>query len=406
MELTFSDISEFERHFSKYYPLDVCDCGGNREIELTTAIVKIDTHKIIIAECPVLTCQKCGMELIGHRVPLYIYKAYSDFADHPGNDICHIRLKGEGRFEYAEKADFAYDSRDLNIPGCDVDLDPCHKDGYSLPVFFDRKVLNNFFLDPDYELDFFSESYGEIAKLGTDGWDYDWRIPFGVNVNDKVILFLGDLDQVEDERAILWLKSYNIPSDHILVSTELYQAQMKSIFSHPIIEERIVMLMDGFYKKIQSRYSISLYHLEEEVETQKGKIKKPISYTEREISANIVALDGILNEGISQDGLRDLCRKLNVTKKNLNDLKTRKLLQAIIETKEGASAGAIISPLFHLNDLRVCFSHLLPSTDVQQYKNNIVAAYGLTSFSDYRKLYDSLIAELYKLYQYLYITDF
>lgn len=61
---------------------------------------------------------------------------------------------------------------------------------------------------------------------------------FGINKNNKVILFLGDLDQIEpDDPAIYWLKSYNEKSDHCIVDTELFRGQMNCIFSDPIIEK-------------------------------------------------------------------------------------------------------------------------------------------------------------------------
>lgn len=406
MEFYFENANEFIREFDRYYPLEKCECGGVREMELSTATVIIGEKTIEICDCPILVCQKCGKELIGHRVPLFIYKVCEEFKDHPGDTRCQLTLKGEGRFSYAEKADYLYDSRDLNIPGCDVDLDPTHEEGFSLPVYFDRKVLNSFLTDDEYELDFFSESYGDIAKLGTDGWAYEWKIPFGINANDRVVIFLGDLDQIDDERSVHFLKAYNVPSDHLLVGTELYQAQMNCIFSEPIIEQRVIRLRNGFYSNILKQFGIDLRHLEQEVVDKVRLVKKPVSYSEREVSGNIVALDGILNEGISQDGLRDLCTALGETS-DIKQLRTRKLLQKVISTKEGEDrAKDIIAPLFHLNDLRVCFSHLLPDEDIQNYKDGIVEAFGLSDFSEYRKLYESLLEELYTLYKYLYVTDF
>lgn len=193
---------------------------------------------------------------------MFIYKVCEEFEGHPGDNHCQLKLKGEGRYNYAEKADFLYDSRDLNIPGCDVDLDPTHDEGFSLPVYFDCKVLNIFLADDEYELDFFSESYGDIAKFGTDGWAYEWKIPFGINHNDRVVIFLGDLDQIDDERSIHFLKAYNVHSDHYLVDTELYQAQMNCIFSEPIKEQRILLLRNGFYNIILKQFGIDLQHLE------------------------------------------------------------------------------------------------------------------------------------------------
>lgn len=409
MDLHYESIEQFKENFSGYYPLDKCPkCCGNYEIQLSTATIWIEDKKIVVHDCPVQICQKCRNELIGHRVPRIIYRVYMEFEEHSGCTASEVTIKGDNRFDYAKAADFIYDSRDLNIPGCDIDEDPTHPEGFSLPVYFDRKVLNNFHTDDDYELDFFSESYGNIAKRGHDGWAYEWNISFGINKNDRVIIFLGDLDQIDQEdRAIMWLKSYNMPSDHVLVETELYQAQMNCRFSDPIKEERICLLRNGFYKKVNRQYGIDLWHLEEEVIGKRKQVKKPVGFREEEVSANIIALDGILNEGISQDGLKELCKALGKSDAEIKGLKTRKLLQKIIAVKEGdETAQKVVAPLFHLNDLRVCFAHLLPAQDIEQYKQRIIDAFGLNDFTEYKKLYCLLIDELYNLYKYLYVTDF
>lgn len=406
MDLSFSSIDVFIQKFDNYYPTEKCECGSVRELNLATASVIIGDKTIEILNCPILVCQNCGKEMIGHRVPLLIYRVYEEFGLHPNDIYCKLTLNGEDKFEYAKKADFLYDSRDLNIPGCDVDLDSSQKEGFSLPVYFDRKVLNCFLTDDEYELDFFSESYGDIAKLGVDGWAYEWKIPFGINAKNRVVIFLGDLDQIDDDRSIFFLKAYNIPSDHYLVDTEFYRAQMNCVFSEPIIEQRLIRLRNAFYNSILKSFGIDLHHLEQEVEEKVKLVKKPVSYSEKEVSTNIVLLDGILNEGISQDGLKNLCVVLGATD-NIDQLKTRKLLQKIVSIKAGEEqAKNIIAPLFYLNDLRVCFSHLLPDEEIQKYKDNIIKAFGLLKFSEYRKMYDSLLSELYKLYKYLYITDF
>lgn len=298
--------------------------------------------------------------------------------------------------------------RDMCIPGIGVDLDPTHPKGFSCPVFFKRNVLNNFFTDDDYELDFFSESYGVIAKKGTDGCQYEWKIVFGINKNNKVILFLGDLDQIEpDDPAIYWLKSYNEKSDHCIVDTELFRGQMNCIFSDPIIEKRIISLRNAFFKKMKEKYDVELFHLEEEVEKKGDDLQKLINYSKREVKENIITLDGVLNEGIDCEELRKLCMKIVApVPKNIKDLKTRKLLQTIIAEKSGEDAARkIVAPLFYLNDLRVCFAHLIPQKEIDEYEANIVSAFGLSDFTEYKKMYDTLIDELYSLYRYLNVTE-
>ena len=105
--------------------------------------------------------------------------------------------------------------------------------------------------------------------------------------------------------------------------------------------------------------------------------------------------------------LRKLCSQIvNPPPVNLKDLKTRKLLQNIIATKAGQNkAKDIIAPLFYLNDLRVCFAHLISQEEVDKYEANIVTAFGLSQFTEYKKLYDTLIDKLYSLYRYLNVTE-
>ena len=116
---------------------------------------------------------------------------------------------------------------------------------------------------------------------------------------------------------------------------------------------------------MEEKYGVKLFHLEEEVEAKGNSIEKPINYSKREIEENIIVLDGVLNEGIDCDELRKLCIQLvNPAPPNIKDLKTRKLLQAIISISAGdATAKEIIAPLFYLNDLRVCFAHLISHRD-------------------------------------------
>ena len=105
------------------------------------------------------------------------------------------------------------------------------------------------------------------------------------------------------------------------------------------------------------------------------------------------------------DGLRSLYKKLNGTLPN-NSTQTRKLLQGIIACVEDEEkAKKIIGPLYSLNDLRICFAHLLPQENIEQRKQNILSTFGLTDFQDYRRLYDTALERLYELYKYLNVME-
>lgn len=412
MVFNYSNIEDFENTYDNYETAEIlnetkCDCGSYYEMHLDTVEVTIGEYAVLLVDCPTMVCTKCGKQHLCPDIPQEIYTTYFRLTKN-GFKNCKLTMKSDIRYEFAKTANFIYDSRDMSIPGLGVDLDPTNPKGFSCPVYFDRKVLNNFFTDNDYELDFFSESYGSIAKKGTDGWQYEWKIVFGINKNDKVILFLGDLDQIDsDDRAIFWLKSYNVNSDHCIVDTELYRGQFNCIFSEPIIEHRIISLRNSFFSKIKKKYGIELFHLEEEVEANGRDLQKPINYSKNEIKQNIITLDGVLNEGIDCEALRTLCSQIVVPPPaNIKNLKTRKLLQNIISVSAGQDdARDIIAPLFYLNDLRVCFAHLISQETIDEYESNIVSAFNLSAFTDYRKLYDTLIDKLYYLYRYLNITE-
>lgn len=411
MYFKYKDLIEFEKTYnSPEVQQEIintnCTCGARREMNLETTTVDIDAYRIEIIDCPIMQCTNCEKKCLCPNIPQEIYKAYFEL-EKRNQRGCRITMKAERRFEWAKDADYKYDSRDLSIPGLDVDLDPTHPEGFSCPVFFDRKILGVFYNDNDYELDIFSESYGTIARKGTDGYQYEWKIPFGINKNDRIIIFLGDLDEIDkDDRAVLWLKSYNVLSDHCIVDTELYQAQLNCIFSEPIIEKRVISLRNLFYRRIKQIYEIDLFHLANECEASVERIRKPLNYTESELRENMILLDGLLNEGISGNGLRALYEKLYGTLPD-NLTQTRKLLQGIIAYSTGAEkAKEIMGPLYSLNDLRICFAHMLPQENIEQRKRNILNTFGLSDFQNYRLLYDTALERLYKLYEYLNVMDF
>ena len=46
MEFCFKNTEEFVREFDRYYPLEKCECGGIREMELSTATVIIGERQL------------------------------------------------------------------------------------------------------------------------------------------------------------------------------------------------------------------------------------------------------------------------------------------------------------------------------------------------------------------------
>ena len=110
MKYYFDDIEAFKEKFKEYYPLDRCECGGFQEMEVSSVDFAIGDKLIEIAGCPILKCGKCKKEIVGHRVVNAVYQTFFEFEKHPGINYCKTTMRSDNRFEYAQKADFIYDS--------------------------------------------------------------------------------------------------------------------------------------------------------------------------------------------------------------------------------------------------------------------------------------------------------
>jgi len=92
------------------------------------------------------------------------------------------------RFNYC-KVLFSYDARDYYyFPG----LYRASGNGYLTPVFFNKEVLLKYIYHPDCAVNIGSDTYGTIHTRD------QGSIAFGVNRSDRVIMWLGDIDQLSE----------------------------------------------------------------------------------------------------------------------------------------------------------------------------------------------------------------
>ena len=245
---------------------------------------------------------------------------------------------------------------------------------------------------PEYEVEIFSESYGYIAKKDSSGlYQYDWNIPFGFNTNGKLIMWLGDIDGMDDKTKRI-LKPFNIPSDHLLIDSEFYQAQMKCVFSEPIIEKRILINKEAFISNIRKKYSVDLSHLTDECQKHEKKVKRPVVFTETAVAEVINAYDKILIEGFNVSEMRKLYEVLyDSSERNAKytSWQSIKLIEAIL-------AKLSLS----VNNLDIT-DYLLSADKISDTKQHIVATLGVQSFNDQESIYNEEIKRLNTLFNYL-----
>lgn len=404
----FSSEEEFIASLNTFPCLDKCSCGGFNEISFDRVFISIGEYSLDFSVMPLLTCTKCGKKNLSEHAKFLAHNAYIQLRD-GGHSHGEFSPKPYfQRFKYAEKAEYKYDHWDyFSIPGLKFDEEHS-EEGFLTPVYFDKKVLVSFLALPEYEVDLFSESYGDFAKLCTDdsGYQYEWNIPFGINSNGKVVFWLGDLDDIEDETSINLLKAFNVPSDHQLTSSEFYQAQMCCRFSEPIAEKRIISNRNAFIKNVSKRYGVEISHLFEESAEHEEKIIRPILFSRQNVSDVINAFHKVLIEGIDIQGLKTLYEKLTPPEKRNRNYATWKSIKLIEGTLNGLSEAAgvsvdlasLMSPLYILNDFRILLDHLLAEKDQAETKNHIVDTLKVDSFDNQEAIYFEEIKRLEKLY--------
>lgn len=226
MDIRFSTYNDFLTEYQTY-KLDKCsNCEGVRELIDDDVTVVIENRTLHFPELLVLCCNKCGDKCLPEYSKQIIDGAYKSMIEQEQFVGEFVSKSYKKKFEYCKETDYKYDHKDYyNIPGLCYDEEHS-TEGFLTPVYFDRKALIYFISVPDFEVDIFSETYGHIGKKDPQGvYIYDWDVPFGFNSNGKLVFWLGDLNYMDTQSQAI-LKGFNVDSDHLIVDSEFFQAQM------------------------------------------------------------------------------------------------------------------------------------------------------------------------------------
>lgn len=409
MDIRFNTYNDFLTEYQTY-KLDKCSkCKGVRELIDDDVTVIIENRTLHFPELLILCCNKCGDKCLPEYSKQMIDGAYKSMIEQEQYVGEFVSKSYKKKFEYCQETDYKYDHKDYyNIPGFCYDEE--HSiEGFLTPVFFDRKALIYFISVPDFEVDIFSETYGHIGKKDSEGiYVYDWDVPFGFNSNGKLVFWLGDLNYMDTQSQAI-LKGFNVDSDHLIVDSEFFQAQMNCIFSTPIVEKQILMNKDSFVSNIKKKYSIDLAHLDEECSEHAKNIRRPLVFTEQSVSGVINAFDKVLVEGFNVGQLRALYEALY--SEDERDAQYGKwqsirlikeiLLKLCYGIENAIDVEKLISPLYILHDYRIYLDHLLSMEKQESTKAHIVATLDVQNFGEQEAIYTEEIDRLNKLFQYL-----
>ncbi len=397
-DLKFKTYEEYLAEYRCYHMHECSVCGAHREQSEGYINVFVEDKHLEFQEILVLQCLNCGKWVLPMHSKEMIDGAYKNSVKENRSHGLFYPRGYKKVFDYCTDVGLNYDHRDYyNIPGLSYDEE--HSlEGFLTPVYFTKKGLYHFLYDPEYKLHLFSETYGRLR------YKDEWDIPFGINRLGKLVFWLGDLSYMDD-LSLQILKPHNTDSDHQLIESEFYAAQMCCIWSEPNREMKICFQRKELYDQIMSKTELKLFHLEDEINEQMDSFQKPLIITEATLEPSINLLHKVLIEGVNIPELKKLYFQFTGETPG-KEWKSIKLFQGILgkSITDPGELRQLMSPMYLLNDLRQYYDHLLPNEKKEKIRDNIIESLQIESFDQIEEIYSLMLKRLGILYEYLEIA--
>ena len=368
-----------------------CECGGSKCI-VRGEYVRAENGVVLTFEnMPLLKCRECGAE----ELPSALEKYAIEVTD-------NARAEGYGSAKWTcsfdtpapehpvkAKIDFSLDWLDHYIlPGL---TRPWNDDGFLTPVFFDIKCLDKYSSDDAYRLEIVSETMGSI--YGADGF----MITFGLNRNDRAVMWLGDLTELSENEQY-YLRSFNIESDHNIAS-DFYDAQILAQFTEPSAEKRLLMAHNDLNDMAHDRLGMDVLRVDAEAFVNARQVHRPTSFTRSQLCKNIAALNKLLVEAVNPATVKTALKAKDPTT-DLAGLKGNKSLEALLACEYGAVAASdAIKGFFILYDWRITCEHALGDDSLAEMLCSCAERLGvelhdIDDKDSLREMYDALLTSL------------
>lgn len=397
----------------------VCEsCGCKLHLEHKDKIIKLTSGKRIgFINAPVLVCSGCSSRYIPYMTNTLISEI-REIEEESGSqeaseaieptvregnahegDSCQIsawydfdKIKNsifDKKF-IAEKVKFIYDKDDYYfIPGLIREW----KVGFLTPVFFNIEVLLKYIHHPNYGLDIGADTFGYVYK-GDEHY-----ITFGINENNKVIMWLGDIGNLPVEEQF-YLRSENIPSDHS-IGSEFYEAEIEVTWAKASAEKTLLKKRLEFNESVRENFGFSVAQLDTETLRIAKNIHKLLINTNDAFKDLMIPLNELFVEAINNKDIRKkLKEQYPELKDELKDKKGIKLFQLWLERNtDGVDVSLEIAPLFVLYDLRLVSAHLYSDESRDDLLNSCCTRLGLDQNErDYIVIANTLIDKLTEMY--------
>jgi len=351
--------------------LNCKSCKGKLHLEYGNKTIKLLSGKEIgLVNVPLLVCSRCNARYAPYMTSYLIeeFRKSKEKTTEKGNneeeinntsqdeeqevEWCNFeKLKGDFFYEkfIAEKVKFLYEKDDYYfIPGLIREW----RIGFLTPVFFNIEVLLKYMHHPAYGLDIGADTFGYIYK----GDEHYCK--FGINENNKVIMWLGDISNLDIEEQF-YLRSENIQSDHS-IGSEFYEAEIEVMWANASAEKNLLKKRLDFNENIRNNFGFSVAQLDTETLRVAKNIHKLLINTNDAFKDLMIPLNELLVEAINNKSIKTKFKEQYPNEKDvLKDKKGIKLLQLWLERNtENIDINLEIAPLYVLYDLRLVSAHL------------------------------------------------
>lgn len=355
------------------------DCGTSMDLTFPTFREDVSGVKIEISNLPHLECLVCGKRYLTDNSVFAIVELHRQ-AFEKGSETVKVN-RNKRQFDYNfTQVPFLVDGDDYHyFPG----LLRASDRGYLAPLFFNKVVLSKFDTLPGYSVRFASQTYGSIDMGET-------YIPFGINRQGKVIMWLGDVAKLPMSEQF-YLRSENVTSDHS-IGSEFYDGQISCIFTDPPVEAVAIARRSALAKAFEAVYSARLFHLDNELVETIAQLTPPVVDTEKERKHVFDSLNRIFIESLDNSSFEKLVKSLGAKPASSGSLKR---LQAILEVKDASgNVATALLPFFVIYDLRIAYSHLTSERRRLELIDSAADRLGLARGAQLDELYSTVLTQV------------
>lgn len=189
------------------------------------------------------------------------------------------------------------------------------------PVYFERKVLDKYTNDPS------NYTVGDGTLMFLD----EWSLPFTINDDNKVVVWLGDLGRIPYKEQQYW-KLYNIkPQGGI--EKKFFQRQMMAQFTDSITPEKKLFellrdLNDSFIKKYGNELFVELSEADQQI---KSAFSVPTNGSVTSFQNFLMHLCKITVESINNDLIQSVVSKEKLFDKDNKPFGSRIKLKILLD---------------------------------------------------------------------------